>query len=422
MRTFFTLLFCITSFALWSQDCLPGWNYYREIEINNPGSTLSDYQVQIIVNTNELVMAGNLQSDGDDLRFTDEACNELPFFADSLATNDANAIWVNVPDLPSGSTTIRMYYGNSDAVSAADPDATFLFYDDFEDGEIDPAKWETVGGFATFEVVDGVLNYASDGSNPGPRFKFARTVPSFSGPVTLDFAAEITNSNGFGFSSADEILTRILFRQSGFGFDTINLPAIMEDTFSNGYAVETMYPLIRYPRFSMENASITAGVVNDTLNVYRFQNFSSNSENVTTTYQLEQLPMSGFHFIVSSFLDAQTIYLDYLRVRKALPDVQIPSTSVGDEQSNPASSQSDLSKNMTLDIFPNPTNHYWTVNLPNGTSDIRLYDADGQLVNQWHQPTSVSFEINARPLPTGMYLLQVIAPDGIRTAKLVKGR
>jgi hypothetical protein len=86
MRTFFTLLFCITSFALWSQDCLPGWNYYREIEINNPGSTLSDYQVQIIVNTNELVMAGNLQSDGDDLRFTDEACNELPFFADSLAT------------------------------------------------------------------------------------------------------------------------------------------------------------------------------------------------------------------------------------------------------------------------------------------------------------------------------------------------
>jgi hypothetical protein len=41
-----------------------------------------------------------------------------------------------------------MYYGNAGASAATNGNATFLFFDDFEDGSIDGAKWTNSGSFS----------------------------------------------------------------------------------------------------------------------------------------------------------------------------------------------------------------------------------------------------------------------------------
>jgi len=92
------------------------------------------------------------------------------------------------------------------------------------------------------------------GSVSGGRFKFVRTAATFQEPVIFEFVVKINNSNGFGFSSADVDLDRILFRQAGFGFDTLNQVAFIPDTISNGFQVEGMYPLIRFTRYRAANA------------------------------------------------------------------------------------------------------------------------------------------------------------------------
>ncbi|MBR9922889.1 MAG: DUF2341 domain-containing protein [Bacteroidetes bacterium] len=417
------LLLLLFGWQINAQDCLPDWDYYAEVTIDNSsGNDLSDYQVRLEVNTGMLVTDSKLESSGDDLRFTDEDCNLLHFWMDSLATNEQNVIWVKIPEIAAASSqTIRMYYGNSDAEGYANADSTFIFYDDFESGTVDPAKWDPVGGYATLEVVDGVLHYASDGENPGPRFKFVRTAMSFEGPVLFDFAAEITNSNGFGFSSADVPIERILFRQAGFGFDTLNQVALMLDTVSNGFQVEGFYPLIRYPRFEMQDATIAAGINNDTMLQCNYFSNNSISSASTETYILDNITMSGFHFIVSSFLSAQTVYLDYLRVRGVASNP--PATSIGSEMDNTTptgTAQALMPKE--LKVYPNPVQDVlYLENAGDQPFQIQLLNNLGQSVISaplWLSPKG-SQSIPVQKLTPGLYLLQLQTNEQIYAQKIM---
>ena len=397
----FALLFAWPSFG---QDCLPGWEYFQEVTIDNSlGGDFTDFQVKLEINTAALVSAGKLNADGSDLRFTDGDCNPLPYFMDSLATNPDNIVWVKVPMLTSGgSLVIRMYYGNTDAAPAASGDDTFIFFDDFESGTVDLSKWEPVGGYATLEVVDGVLNYASDGMNPGPRFKFVRTAMSFSGPVLFELAAEVTNSTGFGFSSADEPIERVLYRQSGeFGFDTLNLVAIMLDTISNGFATNITYPLIRYPSQTMQDAAILARInASNHLETNLFANLSSSSAN-TSADEVDAIEMTGFHFIVSSFLAPSTVYLDYLRVRK--PALNPPTASFGVEQDNPATTAViELAPAGMIRVFPNPASDLVQIESRlNEPLEVSLFDPLGRLVYHGQQLGAIDLS----SLSGGLYQL-----------------
>ena len=410
MRIISLLSILLFSSSLLAQDCLLDWDYYREIVIDNSaGNNETDFQVRLEFNSGALVTDGKLQADGADLRFTDLDCNLLSYFMDSLATNNNNVIWIKMPQLPAGgSVTIRAYYGNPDAEAASNGDDTFDFFDDFESGEVDLTKWEPIGGYATLEVVNGVLNYASDGDWPdGSRFKFLRTATSFDEPMVFDYAAEINNSNGIGFSSADSVLHRILFRQAGFGFDTLNQVALTLDTLTNGYQIEGMYPFIRFPRYEMQDATIVCGINGDShLQFNHFENTSINSVS-PFTYEVEELEMSGFHFMVSTFLDAQTIYLDYLRVRK--PASNPPTFSVGDEMENedPINNTISLAGEGSFKVFPNPTSSF--VNIQNDweqATEVKFYDALGQLVLQQNL-NGAQTNISIAVLPEGMYTLAI---------------
>ncbi len=106
-------------------------------------SNLTNYQV--LVNLTSSNFPTNAQTSGADIRFTDASGNELSYWIENWDYAGKSAkIWVNVTSKPaSGSTTIRMYYGNPSATGSSNGTATFQFFDDFNDGIINPSLWPT---------------------------------------------------------------------------------------------------------------------------------------------------------------------------------------------------------------------------------------------------------------------------------------
>jgi len=136
-------------------DWLSGWSYRRAITIaEQSGSTLTDYQVKIELNSSNFDFS-KANADGSDIRFTaDDGETLLPYWIEKWDNVSEEAvIWVKVPSIPAnGSVTIYMYYGNPSAVSESDGEAVFEFFDDFEDGDsIDTSKWGQSGGTVTVE-------------------------------------------------------------------------------------------------------------------------------------------------------------------------------------------------------------------------------------------------------------------------------
>jgi len=136
--------------TLGSED---GWSRRAPVTINNPGSGLTDYQVKV-----DVTYDADMQPDFDDIRFMDsDDSTELSHWRESYTASTSATFWVKVPSIPSGNKTIYMYYGNATASSASDGDATFVFFDDFDDASLG-AAW-------TFTQVGGAIgSYAESGT------------------------------------------------------------------------------------------------------------------------------------------------------------------------------------------------------------------------------------------------------------------
>lgn len=127
---------------------LGDWTKYREVLIDNGlGTELTDFQVAV-----KVTYDSDMSPDYADLRFTDESGTELlPYWVEWELGPVEAFVWVRVPVLPADDiTTIRMYYGNPNAAPASSGFDTFLFFDDFEAGQLDAAKWKATAP-VTFE-------------------------------------------------------------------------------------------------------------------------------------------------------------------------------------------------------------------------------------------------------------------------------
>jgi hypothetical protein len=139
-----------TSSSFW----LDGWHSRKtHTIIGSPGGTLTNYQMKFVIHrTNgsdqgeEVYLGENgCLPDYADLRFFTNTTNtSLPYWIESSDASSA-VIWVKVPVIPSNSTDIRMYYGNADALGETDGDATFLFFDHFDQESIERGKWRVSG-------------------------------------------------------------------------------------------------------------------------------------------------------------------------------------------------------------------------------------------------------------------------------------
>lgn len=114
---------------LWSKNSRPSqaawwddnWSYRQTVTVTNNGSAQTNYQVQVVVPTGNLIVAGKMRSDCGDLRFVDASTNaSLGYwneFCRSLG-NQNSSVWVTIPSL-SSSAQIYMYYGNTTATGVS---------------------------------------------------------------------------------------------------------------------------------------------------------------------------------------------------------------------------------------------------------------------------------------------------------------
>ena len=137
------LLLLGTSFNLSAQSWIGGpWSYRRIVTISNPGATiLTDYQVKITIDNTFDFPSAN--SDGSDIRIADsDEVTPLLFWIEEWNTAQSRAtIWVKVPSVPIGGTSIYLYYGNNAATTESDGTNTFKFFDDFSTNDFSGENW-----------------------------------------------------------------------------------------------------------------------------------------------------------------------------------------------------------------------------------------------------------------------------------------
>ncbi len=106
------------------------WNYRRQININNSGGLIADYQVLIHLNNSNFDF--NLaKADGSDVRFTLNSGTPIDYWIEFWNNTSHEAyIWVQDPSIPSGNSSIYVYYNNPSASSASNGSNTFNLFDD----------------------------------------------------------------------------------------------------------------------------------------------------------------------------------------------------------------------------------------------------------------------------------------------------
>jgi len=141
----------------------PSWLYRKAVNISNSGSSLTDYQILVAADTASLISAGRMKADCSDIRFVDsDDATALSYWIESGCNSASTKIWVKVPSISSGSKTIYMYYGNSIIGSESNGAATFVLFDDFDDGSLDTTnRWNAGAGTPT--ESGGILTLNSAG-------------------------------------------------------------------------------------------------------------------------------------------------------------------------------------------------------------------------------------------------------------------
>jgi len=158
----------------------PNWPYRGTIQITNPVN-IANYQHLLI-----LSWLPGMKFDFSDIRFAQQNGTICPYWIETYTSKISARVWIKVPSAKQGQ--IYLYYGNPSATSGSDGDATFLFFDDFNDNSLNSTKWTIVsgGGSATVLEQGSQLQIRGDGSNRA----YARTVSSFSAPYILEFSAK----------------------------------------------------------------------------------------------------------------------------------------------------------------------------------------------------------------------------------------
>jgi uncharacterized repeat protein (TIGR01451 family) len=106
------------------------WNYRQPVVINSSVS-IPWYQVLIVLNSGNFNFS-HARSDGWDIRFThSDGETELNYWIESWDYSHQLAyVWVKIPGLANGDTTIYLYYNNPIASSQSNGPGTFDSFDD----------------------------------------------------------------------------------------------------------------------------------------------------------------------------------------------------------------------------------------------------------------------------------------------------
>ncbi|MGL1937298.1 MAG: DUF2341 domain-containing protein, partial [Fibrobacterales bacterium] len=160
------------------------WNYNRTITLNTTVSgadvagTVTDFPVLIRLTGSDFTF-GQARTNGEDIRFTDATSGTALDYEIERWDNagELAEIWVNVPSITGNSTTtIKMYWGQSDAPSLSDGEAVF----------------ETSNSFS------GVWHLSEDGNTTADGYLDATANNNDGTGVSLTAASDVEGITGIG--------------------------------------------------------------------------------------------------------------------------------------------------------------------------------------------------------------------------------
>ncbi len=136
------------------------WEYRKPITVANPGTSKSNYDVLVSIDTSSLVAAGKIQNDCDDIRFVDsDDSTTLSYWVEGGCNTVTTQVWVRVPSLPSGGKQIYIYYGNASATNAQQAWAgQFIVMS----GTSCPVGWTRVSALDN-RFIRGAVSYGATG-------------------------------------------------------------------------------------------------------------------------------------------------------------------------------------------------------------------------------------------------------------------
>ena len=312
-------------------------NYSRRIPItitNSSGEVLTDYQMSFNVTYDS-----DMKSDFSDLAFiASDGSTALSYWIESYSSSTSAVVWVKVNSLTTGANTIYMYYKNPSAVTASNPDSTFILYDDFLGSSVDTSKWNVMqqnGG--TFTVSGGLGNaYTPAGTrgaggliaskgliSPGSLVEIKATM-ALSGYATYGILGYI---NGFDPASAATINDYITL-QDGSSSDTLfyfiashNGTAVGVATASSCDAASKTFKIAWTPALisSYVNGTIIGSSSNTAIIPTTEQSFCFGGSTINPTRT--EVPSPAKHH-----------YVDWVRIRKYVSSE--PTSVIGSEQTS----------------------------------------------------------------------------------------
>lgn len=141
----------VGSVQAWGAD-MGAWDYRKEITVNNTGAELINYQLKFTINRDTGSDSGftvyvddKCEEDYDDIRFTTGENTLCDYWIESSSSSTAT-VWVEVPTIAAGDTTMYLYYHNSGASAVSNGDNTFPFFDDFPGTSLNTTKWDNLTG------------------------------------------------------------------------------------------------------------------------------------------------------------------------------------------------------------------------------------------------------------------------------------
>jgi len=405
---FLLLYFLVLTGIFWyfvlnpSYAWLSGWQYRRAITITEQsGSTLTDYQVLIELNSSNFDFS-KANSDGNDIRFTDESDNLLDYWIEEWDSSAEQAkIWVKVPSIPaSSSTTIYMYYGNSGATSLSD--ATEVF------GSNLVAYWsfDEVSGTTVEEVInnkDGTITTETGASYSIEAGRFGDAIKLMPDSSDRDnncayVDVSVPNGDVLDFASGDSFTVCAYAKHTApSGFEMIInrrdvnwfLREVTADSWSSQEGAEFSVNSGSYITGGNNYGSIgdwhyVCGVYDsdtNTIKVYWDGEFKASTSGADPQGTDVNIFIGAYNHPSYGAVQCWEGYMDEVRIwKRALSDSEIkyadpePSVSVGSEQ---------ISSNSYIDVeilYPEPT----TYHTENMTANISLYwydNPDGNSTN-----------------------------------------
>jgi len=132
------------------------WQYRKPITIANTAGNLSNYQINVTVNTTQLISQGKMKSDCGDVRFTwynSSSGTEIniSYWNETACNTSSTNYWINVPfSANNTNTTVYMYYGNANAQGLTDWTPSNITYS-YTSAET--VNWTVPNGITTVAVL-----------------------------------------------------------------------------------------------------------------------------------------------------------------------------------------------------------------------------------------------------------------------------